>query len=157
MSAIYREILVFLRKRPAFITKPIYDALISAGHNKIAEVIVWAVDEHGNIVPRIANAQDNTRELSVPHANLEKYVWNIQALTVDKMLMIVQSITPKDIQKSNLGMKSKAIRDLGALFHMLRLQNKNPNLALVNVNIGDVGAGDKLKALTAYVQKNRES
>lgn len=155
LTQVFREIILFLRKKPAFITRPIYEACKLCGYESVYRHVVMVVDKQGNMLPRLAIPDHRQRE--VPIGNMENMLWEIQNITLDKMMYIAQSISPADIKHANLGMKSKAFRDLFSAFHMARLQQKNPNLTLVNVNVHGADGGEKMKALASYVQKNRES
>jgi hypothetical protein len=151
---VFKNVIQFLRTKPAYLTKPIYDACKVCGYQSVYKNVVLVLDDKGNLVPRLA-ASENVKKV-IPIGNVENLLWEIQNVTLDKMLLIAQSISPKDIRKANLGMKSKAFRDLFAAFHMARLQQKNPNLTLVNVNVNTSDSTEKLKVLSAYVQRNRE-
>jgi len=151
----FKMLLNFLKKRPAFITKNIYQALKAAGYNNIITNIVFVVDENNNVVPRLASA--NTNKETIPLGKAETMLWDIQNITLDKMLMILESITPKDVKRANLGTKSKALRDLFAMFHMSRLNTKNPNLTLINLSVHTAEPTEKIRVYSTYLNKNREA
>ncbi len=155
LSIKFRNLLLFLKKRPAFVTKDIYDALKNAGYNNIIKNVVFVIDKNRNVVPRLAEDNRQGKE-TIPFGKMEATLWDIQNLALDKMLLIIQNITPKDIKKANLGMKSKALRDIYAMFHMSRLNQNNPNLSLVNLEIHTSAPEDKLKVYNTYISNNRE-
>lgn len=154
LTQVFREVITFLRQRPAFLTKAIYDACKQCGYQSVVRNVVMVMDKHGNVVPRLAIRED--KQKLVPIGNVENLLWELQNVTLDKMMMIAQSIKMSDVQKANLGMKSKAFRDLFAAFHMARLQQKNPNLTLVSVNVNTADGNEKLRVFSSYIQKNRE-
>lgn len=151
----FKVVLMFLRARPGFITKDIFDALETGGYKSYTKAIVLTVDGKGGIQPKVMNDSGN-KDSTPPIARAEMSVWELQNTAMDKMQMILQSVTMKDVKKANLGMKSKALRDIFTMFHMSKSQNKNPNLTLVNVNVGESNQKTKLNAYNAYLSKNRE-
>ncbi|MDE2233737.1 MAG: hypothetical protein KGJ90_06570 [Patescibacteria group bacterium] len=160
----YREIVLrfkvtcdFLKRRPAFVTYEMYKALEQGGYKSVIQGIVWVMNEDGKLVPR-APARGITPQgdkKTTPFNDMEGLFWEIQGVGLDKIKMIMDSITVKDVQKANLGMKSKAIRDLYSMIHMARISNKNPNMTLVNMNINTAAPEDKLKAFTNWSGRNR--
>jgi hypothetical protein len=151
----FKAILGFLKIRPAFISADIYKALNVAGYSNITKQMVFVVDKNNKVVPRLI--QSDAQKYSSPLANLDKLQWELQGIAMDKMMMILQNITISDIKKANLGSKSKALRDIYAMYHMAKLGNKNPNTALVSINVNSAEPQDKLKSYTQYIIKNRES
>lgn len=150
----FKTILGFLKIRPAFVTKDIYTALNTAGYQNITRNIIYVVNETGQITPRLLSNED--QKTPIPLAQMDSMLWDMQNTTLDKMMLIVQSITPADIKKANLGMKSKAMRDLFAMYHMSKLNNKNPNLSLININVNATEQKNKLGIYQTYINKNRE-
>lgn len=150
----FKTLLTFLKKRPAFITRSIYNALKVAGYKNVITNVVFVVDKYGNVVPRLASPSQVKEQ--IPLGKIETMLWDIQGITLDKMLLILQSISPKDIKKANLGIKSKAVRDLFAMFHMSRLNSKNPNLTLINLSVHTASPDEKIKIYSQYINKNRE-
>jgi len=150
----FKTILDFLKRRPAFVTNNIFQALKLAGYGTVTSALVYVVDKEGNRRLRLATPT-GTRE-QVPIGKVDTMMWDIQNVSLDKIKLIIDSISPEDIKKSNLGMKSKALRDIFSMYHMSRLQNKSQNLSLINVNIHDSDAKEKLSSLSQYIQKNRQ-
>lgn len=150
----FKKLLAFLRARPGFITKPIHDALQSGGYDSVMKNIVMVVDEHRNVVPRVIT--DTEKKNVVPIGKMDTMLWEFQNIAMDKLMMIVEAITPNDIKKANLGGKSKALRDIYSVVHMARQANKNPNMTLISLNVGQSDAKEKMSTFSAYVQKNRE-
>jgi hypothetical protein len=151
----FKNMLVFLKTRPAFVTRYIYNALKICGYENALRNIIVVVDKSGKITTRLV-AEQHKKNI-VPIAQADKLLWEIQNVSLDKMMMVLQSITYKDVLKANLGMKSKALRDIFSMYHMSKLNNKNPNMTLVNVNVNSADPQEKMNALSAYVIKNRES
>lgn len=151
----FKVVLSFLRSRPAFVTSSIYKALDIGGYRSYLNSVVMVVDKKGEMRPRVLS--DSQKNSNPPLARLEVNQWELQSMAMDKMMLIMQSITAKDVKKSNLGIKSKALRDIYSMYHMSRIQNKSPNLTLVNVNIDKDSPESKLTAYSAYIQKNREN
>jgi hypothetical protein len=149
----FRAVYNFLKSHPAYITPGIKQALEEGGYQAALKNIVMVVGEDGKIQPRVVS--HGTEKRLPPIGQLDSLMWEFQNVALDKLRMIVDNITLKDVKKSNLGMKSKALRDMYAVIHMVRLGNKNPNLTLVNVNV-NAEPKDKLAAYGAYLQKNRE-
>jgi hypothetical protein len=150
----FKQVLDFLKVRPAFITKDLYEALKEAGYSNIIKSVVFVVDEHNQVVPRLVKSPDQSQP--IPIAKMEMLMWDIQNTTLDKLKLIVDSITLSDIKKANLGSKSKAMRDLFAMFHMSRLNNKNPNQTLIGISINASEPKDKLNIYGKYINRNRE-
>ncbi len=150
-----KAILGFLKTRPAYITKDIHNALDIAGYKNITKNIIYVVNENKQIVPRLIANQDQKE--TIPLANMDKMQWEIQNMTLDKIFMVIQSITPKDLIKANLGSKSKAVRDLFAMYHMSKLNNKTPNLSLININVNNSDPKEKLSAFSNYIVTNRDN
>jgi hypothetical protein len=151
----FKKILGFLKVRPAFVTRDIYKALNIAGYGNITKKIIWVSDKTGNIKPRLVN-EANQKNLPAI-AKMETLQYEIQATSLDKLAMILDSITPKDVRSANLGMKSKALRDIYSMYHMSRLNSKNPNLALININVNSSNSNEKLSVYSSYVNRNREN
>lgn len=151
----FKNLLGFLKTRPAFVTRYIYNALKICGYENVLKNIIMVVDKSGKITTRLVAEQ--TKRNIVPIAQADKLLWEIQNVSLDKMMMVLQSITYKDVLKANLGMKSKALRDIFSMYHMSKLNNKNPNMTLVNVNVNSADPQEKMNALSAYVIKNREA
>lgn len=153
----FKQILEFLKKRPAFVTRDMYLACRAAGYRSVTSVIAFSMDEHGNWVPRMTGGVGKRSINTVPLGKMEAVLWNIQNLAVDKMQMILQEIKVSDVRKANLGMKSKAFRDIFAAFHMARLQNKSPNQTLVNLSVHTAEPADRLRVFSQTVQHNRDN
>ena len=153
----FKKILDFLKKRPAFVTRDMYLACKAGNYTTVTSVIAFTTDEHGNFVPKITGSVGNRSMNVVPLGKMEAVLWNIQNMAVDKMQMILQNITPTDVRRTNLGMKSKAFRDIFAAFHMARLQNKSPNQTLVNLQIHTAEPADRLRVFSQTVQHNRDN
>jgi hypothetical protein len=151
----FKAICGFLRKRPAFITTDIRNALKTGGYDTVLRNVVMVMNENREFVPRLV-AADNKRNI-IPLGKMEMQMWDFQNTLSDKMKLIIDSITLKDIQHANLGIKSKALRDLYSVMHMARMGTKNPNMTLVNVNVNADGVKAKMQAVTNYVIKNREN
>lgn len=149
----FKAVSDFLRTHPAFITVPIRKALEECGYQRLLSNIVMVVSADGKIQPRVVGSDQ--KKAITPIGQLDQLMWEFQNVALDKLRLIIDSIEPKDIKKSNLGMKSKALRDIYSVIHMVRLGNKNPNLTLVNVNVNSENK-DKLSAYGAYISKNRE-
>lgn len=150
----FKEIQRWLKKHPAFITTDIHEALNECGFGNVLKNIVLVVDENRNIVPRVINPA--SRKDAIPLAQAETLMWEFQNIAMDKLMMIVRSIDPRDLKKATLGGKAKALRDIGALLHMQRSTNRNPNMALININVGASDSKEKLQSYNAYITKNRE-
>lgn len=155
VCARFKVMLSFLKERPAFVTTEIYKACEECGYKNAIKGIVMAVDKEGNVKPKIIPA--STPERAVPLAKAEMMLWDLQNTTLDKLKLLAESISPADIKKANLGMKSKAMRDLFSVLHMLKLQTKNPNMTLINLQVNTATGQDKLSAYSSYISKNRES
>lgn len=153
----FRNIMVFLKKRPAFITKGIKEALETGGYKGVLKNIVMVVDEHRRLVPRIIGNEKEEKNDVRPVARLDTMLWDFQNIALDKLMLIIESIEPTDIKKANLGTKAKALRDIYAVVHMLKQGTKNPNMTFINFNVGNSTPTQKLSALTSYVAKNRET
>jgi hypothetical protein len=151
----FKRIMDFLRQRPAFITTDITEALKTAGYRSALKNIVMVMNENREMVPRIITTKDASKP--IPLGKIETDMWEFQNVLSDKMMLIIRSIKPEDIAKANLGIKSKALRDLYSVMHMARLANNKPNPTLIGINIQTSSVGDKLKAVTAYAVKNRET
>ena len=151
----YKKLMDFLRERPAFVTTDIYQALKTAGYRSVLKNMVLVMNENRELMPRIVTAADGAKP--IPLGKIETDMWEFQNVLSDKMMLIIRSIAPADIKKANLGIKSKALRDLYSVMHMARLANNKPNPTLIGINIQTSSVGDKLKAVTAYAVKNREA
>jgi hypothetical protein len=151
----FKEILAFLKAHPAFITTEIYQALQTAGYTKAIQNVVLVIDENRKVVPRLVNEKSKTE--IAPLGKMETLLWEIQSTSLDKLMMILQNITIKDIQRANLGSKAKALRDIYAMVHMAKQTNKNPNLTLINLNVNTAEPKEKLGAYSDYLAKNRET
>lgn len=155
VCARFRTILLFLKARPTYITPEIKKSLTEYGYGSILKNIVTVVDNQGRL--RLRTATTDEKKKMIPFGQLEMILWEFQNVALDKLRMIVDSITPKDVARANLGMKSKALRDIYSVVHMARIGNRNPNMTLVNVNIGSAEPKEKITAYSNYVQKNRET
>jgi hypothetical protein len=160
--AAYRQVILkfktvceFLRKRPAFITTDIHMALKTAGYTNVLRNVVMVMNENREFVPRVVSSDD--KKNIIPLGKMEMQMWDFQNTLSDKMKLIIDSISLTDIKKANLGIKSKALRDLYSVMHMARLGTKNPNMSLVNVNVNVDGVKSKMQAVANYVIKNREN
>jgi hypothetical protein len=151
----FKNILGFLKTHPAYITKDIYNALKIGGYNNIIRSVIFVVNENNQIVPRLLS--NTEQKEAIPLAKLDAMQWEIQSIALDKILLILNNITPDDIASANLGMKSKALRDIYAMYHMSKINNKTPNLALININVNSSEPKDKLKVYSSYIAKNREN
>ena len=151
----FKNIMDFLRTRPAFITKEIYDALKSGGYERVLTNVIMVVDENRKLVPRVVDS--SYKENIVPIGKAESLVWEIQNIALDKIYTILQYMSIKDIKKANLGIKSKALRDIYSMYHMSKIGNKNPNLTLLNLKINLSSQEEKMKSYQDYLIKNRES
>lgn len=151
----FKLILDFLRKRPAFVTRQIYNALMTAGYTNVVKNVIPVVDEHGNQTLRLAEST-NPNNPPVPLGKMDAILYEIQNVGLDKMMLILQSITPADIKKASLGNKSKAVRDIYSMIHMARQANKNPNMTLIGINVNTSSPNEKLKGYGAYITKNRD-
>ena len=145
----------FLRRRPAFITTDIQAALKTGGYTAVLRNVIMVVNKVGEYVPRVVSSDD--KKNIIPLGKMEMQMWDFQNTLSDKMKLIIDSISLTDIKKANLGIKSKALRDLYSVMHMARLGTKNPNMTLVNVNVNADGVKSKMQAVTNYVIKNREN
>ena len=152
----YKGIIDFLKTHPAYVTHPIYEALKAGNYKSVISNIVFVTDELGNTVPRIARAGAEGPRAITPVGQTEALLWEIQGVAMDKLMMVMRSITLKDIEKSTLGMKAKALRDIYSVVHMARIGVKSPNLTLVQMNVNRAEGKDKLKGFSGYVNKNRE-
>ena len=152
-----KKLLDFLKKRPAFVTRDIYLACKASNYQTVTSVIAFVTDEYGNFIPKMLGGSHRRSVNVAPLGKMEAVLWNIQNMAVDKMQMILQNITPTDVRKANLGMKSKAFRDIFAAFHMARLQNKSPNQTLVNLQIHTAEPADRLRVFSQTVQHNRDN
>lgn len=152
----FKGVLSFLRNHPAFVTKPLYDACNIAGYKNFMKPIIWVKTDTGEIRPR-AVAPEQSKSSLAPIGQIDSMLWNIQSVAMDKMQMILMAITPKDINSANLGMKSKALRDIFAMYHMSRLQNKNPNMTLINLQVNTASPHEKMTTYSNYLTKNRDS
>lgn len=150
----FKTICDFLKSHPAFITGEIKKALEEGGYKRILSNIVMVVDKDGHVKPRVISSQEKTSR--PPIGQLDALMWEFQNVALDKLRMIIDSIDYKDVKKSNLGMKSKALRDIYSVIHMVRLGNKNPNMTLVSINVNGSEPKEKLAAYSTYVAKNRE-
>lgn len=153
----FRALMVFLKAHPAFITKDIKEALEMGGYKGVLKNIVMVVNENRQLVPRLIGSEKEERKDARPIAKLDTLLWDFQNIALDKLMMIVESIEPKDVKKANLGTKAKALRDIYAVVHMLKQGTKNPNMTFINFNVASSTATEKMSALTAYVAKNRET
>lgn len=151
----FKNILDFLRARPAFITDEIYKALKQGGYERVLKNVIMVVDENRRVVPKVVDS--TVKENIPPIGKADQLIWEIQNISLDKILTILQFITPKDIKKANLGVKSKALRDIFAMYHMSKINNKNPNLTLFNLNVYTSSQEEKLRSYQQYLTKNRES
>jgi len=149
----FKAILAFLKQRPGYITPEIHQAL-QMGYKSVLRNIVTVMDENRNVALRLAS---NDSKHPVPIGKIESELWEFQNVLTDKLKMIIESITPADVRRANLGMKSKALRDLYSVMFMTRKDSRNPNQVLVNVNIQGSDAKTKLQVLSAYIAKNREN
>lgn len=150
----FKTILGFIKTHPAYVTKEIYSALKVAGYENVTRSIIFVVNDKRQLVPRLLS--NSEQKVAPPLVKMDALQWELQAISLDKMMMIIQSITPDDIRRANLGMKSKAFRDIHAAYHMSKLGNKNPNLALVNINVNTSEPAEKLKTYSQYITRNRE-
>lgn len=151
----FKQLLDFLRAHPAYITPEIYQALQTAGYSKTIQNIVLAIDENRKVVPRLVN--ESSKTMVAPLGRMESMLWDLQSVSMDKLMLIINSITPKDIKAANLGSKSKALRDIYSMLHMVRMANKNPNTTLINLNVNTAEPREKLVSYSAYLSKNREA
>ena len=151
----FRTVLAFLRDHPAFLTKEIRDACEEHGYKRVLKNIVMVVDEHGQVKPRVVT--DSEKKHIIPIGKMDTMLWDFQNVALDKLKMIVDSITFADVKKSNLGAKSKAMRDIYSVIHMARQANKNPNMTLVNINVNADDTKQKMKSYTDYIARNRDS
>lgn len=150
----FKNILEFLRTHPAYITPEIYQAIKTGGYDRVISNVVLVIDENRKVVPRLVDS--NFKKDVIPLGQMETMMWQIQSTSLEKMKMILDNITIKDIKKANLGVKSKALRDIYAMIHMIRQANKNPNLTLINLNINASGTKEKLATYSEYLVKNKE-
>lgn len=150
----FKNILDFLRKKPAYVTWSIYMALETAGYKRNLSQLVTVVDAEGKKRVRVVEASQKNQ--LAPLSQMDALLWDIQNIALDKMHMILLSISPKDVMHSTLGNKSKAIRDIYSMIHMARQANRNPNMTLMQINIQGADPREKLKAYGSYVTKNRE-
>ena len=150
----FKNILEFLRTHPAYITPEIYQAIKTGGYDHVISNVVLVIDENRKVVPRLVDS--NFKKDVIPLGQMETMMWQIQSTSLEKMKMILDNITLKDIKKANLGIKSKALRDIYAMIHMIRQANKNPNLTLINLNINATGTKEKLATYSEYLVKNKE-
>lgn len=150
----FKNILEFLRTHPAYITPEIYQAIKTGGYDHVISNVVLVIDENRKVVPRLVDS--NFKKDVIPLGQMETMMWQIQSTSLEKMKMILDNITIKDIKKANLGVKSKALRDIYAMIHMIRQANKNPNLTLINLNINASGTKEKLATYSEYLVKNKE-
>jgi len=151
----FKEICVFLRTHPAYITTEIYQALRTAGYETIIKSVVLVVDKDRNIVPRLIGSNLKKKDM-IPLGKMESMIWNIQNVALDKIQVILNAISPNDIKKATLGTKAKALRDIYSMLHMAKQGNKNPDRTLVNININNADPQDKLRQCSDYVAHNRE-
>jgi hypothetical protein len=151
----FKQTLDFLKRRPAFITRPIYNALTTCGYGNVVKSVVPVVDKYGRVGLRSIGKADDPKKM-VPITQMDSLLFEIQNIGLDKIMLIMQSITPSDIKKATLGNKSKAIRDLYSMIHMARQSNKNPNLMLTQININSSDPMEKLKSYGNYITKNRD-
>lgn len=152
----FKVILDFLRKRPAYITLNIYNAMQVAGYMQVLKSVVVVVDREGKKTIRLVKANSDPRSV-VPVGKMESMMWDIQNIALDKMMMILTSISPNDVRKATLGNKAKAMRDIYSFLHMARQANKNPNMTLMQINVNSAEPTDKLKGFSNYITKNRDS
>jgi hypothetical protein len=150
----FKNILEFLRTHPAYITPEIYQAIKTGGYDHVISNVVLVIDENRKVVPRLVDS--NFKKDVIPLGQMETMMWQIQSISLEKMKMILDNITIKDIKKANLGIKSKALRDIYAMIHMIRQANKNPNLTLINLNINASGTKEKLATYSEYLVRNKE-
>jgi len=150
----FKNILEFLRTHPAYITPEIYQAIKTGGYDHVISNVVLVIDENRKVVPRLVDS--NFKKDVIPLGQMETMMWQIQSTSLEKMKMILDNITIKDIKKANLGVKSKALRDIYAMIHMIRQANKNPNHTLINLNINASGTKEKLATYSEYLVKNKE-
>lgn len=151
----FKNILDFLRTRPAFITKDIHDALKSGGYERVLKNVILVVDENRKVVPRVVDS--SMKAMIPPIGKADSLLWEIQNIALDKIYTILEFISVKDIKKANLGMKSKALRDIFAMYHMSKIGNKNPNMTLLNLKVQLSSQQEKLKSYQDYLIKNREN
>lgn len=150
----FKELLSFLRARPAFITPEIYQALQTAGYSSVLKNIVLVIDKNRKIVPRLV--AENSKVKVPPLGQMESLLWDIQSMALDKLKVIIENITVKDIKSATLGTKAKALRDIYAMLHMAKQSNKNPNLTLINLNVNATDPSKKLATYSEYITKNRQ-
>lgn len=150
----FKVLLTFLKSSPAYITPEIHKALSEYGYNSVLKAIVTVVDKEGRVRHRVTTPKQ--KKNIIPLGQMDAMLWNFQNVALSKLQMIVDHITMDDVKKSNLGMKSKALRDIFSVIHMARLGNKNPNMTLFQVNVNTADSKEKLSSYSAYVTKNRE-
>ena len=152
----FKAVIGYLRKRPGMITPEIHVALKSAGYNSVLKNVVMVMNENRELVPKMITDDTVNGRSMAPLGQIEARLWEFQNVLTDKMAMIIESITAADMRKANLGMKSKALRDLYSVMFMAKKDTKNPNQVLVNVNIQGSDAKTKLQVVSQYAAKNRE-
>jgi len=150
----FKEVLTFLRTHPAYITTEIFQAIQTAGYSNAIKNIVLVIDENRKVVPRIIN--ESSKSKVAPLGKMETLLWEMQSMSMDKLMMILQNITIQDIKKANLGSKAKALRDIYAMLHMAKQGNKNPNMTLINLNVNTAEPKEKLVAYADYISRNKE-
>jgi len=155
LTARFKQLITFLRFHPAYITVEIYQALKTAGYEQSIKNIVLAIDKNRKIVPRLAEGP--SKNTVHPLGKMETMLWNIQAVSLEKIQMILNSISVKDIKKATLGNKAKSLRDIYSMLHMVKQGNKNPNMTLINLNVNTAEPKDKLRSYSNYINKNRET
>lgn len=151
----FKEVITFLRYHPAYITTEIYTAMKTAGYERSLQNIVLVMDENRKIVPRLI--QEQKKELIHPLGKMETMLWEIQSVSMEKIQMILNSISMKDIKKATLGGKAKSLRDIYSMLHMAKQGNKNPNMTLIKLNINTAAPKDKLRGYSDYINKNKEN
>jgi hypothetical protein len=155
LVARFKMILEWLKVRPAFITTEIHKALEEGGYKRTLKNVVLVVDKDRKVVPKVVTG--GGKNVMPPIGKADQMLWEIQNMTLDKIMLILESIKPKDIKNAGLGVKSKALRDMFSMYHMSRLNNKNPNLTLVNFNVYQADKDEKLKVYQAYINRNKEN
>ena len=152
----FKEIITFLRYHPAYITVEIYQAMKTAGYEKSLQNIVLVMDENRKVVPRLIESKSN-KSLIHPLGKMETMLWEIQSVSLEKIQLILNSISLKDIKRATLGGKAKSLRDIYSMLHMVKQGNKNPNMTLINLNVNTAAPRDKLRSYADYINKNKEN
>jgi len=151
----FKEVITYLKYHPAYITVEIYQAMKTAGYEKFLQSVVLVMDENRKVVPRLVKA--SSKSLIHPLGKMETMLWEIQSVSMEKIQMILNSISLKDIKKATLGGKAKSLRDIYSMLHMAKQGNKNPNMTLINLNVNTAEPKDKLRSYSNYIDKNREN